>query len=170
MAYVCKFPSCLARGTGIKCDKQCPALPVRKEKGSAGLPPRKTAIVRQTPKAKQRVSLKGLVFQNDAAFYMEIWLSRPHICFECGKPIMEHFSINLCHHVLSKKKGLHEYSDYSKYRHCRYNIVFCHFLGGCHTSADADNAPKVREYKERLIELHESGVLSKISPHQDYIP
>jgi 5-methylcytosine-specific restriction endonuclease McrA len=97
---------------------------------------------------------------------MGIWNSRHHVCFECGEPIKSSYSVLYMHHVLAKKPSAHQYSDYSRFRHCRWNIVLLHWP--CHTAADGDNAPRVKAYKDVLLLLHEEGVLDNLSPNLDH--
>lgn len=151
----CGWPRCSCKATGVYCSS--------KPSGKKAVTP----IAKQSAKAKSKVVDTSLLHNNDGAFYLEIWQERAHICFECGKPIEGMMSNLYMHHVLAKKKSIHEYNDYSIYRHCKWNIVILDWPH--HTSADADNAPKVYEYKQRLIEMHNNGELQKISPDIQFI-
>lgn len=97
-------------------------------------------------KGKIKKELKKELFQNDAAFYLKIWESRPHVCYETGKPLGK---MNLCmfHHVLPKQ-------SYEKFRHCEWNIVLLHPDVHNQVETDCSKCPKVYKLTEQLKEQY----------------
>ena len=102
------------------------------------------------PKGLKKISEKGIIkkglkkalFQNDAAFYLEIWESRAHVCYETGKLLGR---MNLCmfHHVLPKQ-------SYPEFRHCAWNIVLLHPDVHNQVETCLDKCPKVHKLTQEL--------------------
>lgn len=107
-------------------------------------------------KGKVRKELKKELFQNDAAFYLKVWESRPHVCFETKKPLGK---MNLCmfHHVLPKAR-------YPEYRHCDWNIVLLHPDVHNQVETNIDFTPKVKVLTEELTRKHGSTACTAEPP------
>lgn len=97
-------------------------------------------------KGKVKKGLKKELFLNDAAFYLKIWESRPHVCYETGKQLGK---MNLCmfHHVLPKQ-------TYPQFRHCEFNIVLLSPEVHNQVEIDISKCPKVKELTEQLKEKY----------------
>ena len=93
-------------------------------------------------KGKEKKELKKELVQNDASFYLSIWLHRPHFCYETGQPLGK---MNLCmfHHILPKQ-------SYPKFRHCEWNIVLLHPDVHNQVETDCSKCPKVYELTKKL--------------------
>lgn len=84
-------------------------------------------LKKRTEKAQAKIDLKKELFPNDMAFYLSIWLSRPHVCYNCGKnlgpkPLTIYFD-----HILEKGNPKYEHL-----RHVQENI--CLLCWDCHTN------------------------------------
>lgn len=103
-------------------------------------------IKKISEKGKVKKELKKALFQNDAAFYLQVWESRPHVCFETGVPLGK---MNLCmfHHILPKQ-------SYEKFRHCDWNIVLLHPDVHNQVETRLDMCPKVNKLTNELKEKY----------------
>lgn len=147
MSTGCTWPRCACKATGQYCDQK----PASKKK--------KKGISRVTPKQAIINTLKKEVRQNDAAFYMIIWLEREHSCQNCGAAIFEFVSLAF-HHILPKRED----GGYPEYRYCKWNIwILCWTCHDTHDNGNPDSAviAKLRAEYHRLLKLHEDGTLER---------
>lgn len=132
-----------------------------KDKPKSGPKPRK-AIKKQSVKGKQKSIEKGMLHQNDAAFYIDIWQEREHIDFETGFPIYGELKTLYFHHVMEK-------SHFPQYRHCKWNIVLLAWQTHDQVMTNIDKLPKVKAYTIKLLKLHEQGKLVAVNPEKQFI-
>lgn len=105
-------------------------------------------------KPLKKVSEKGLkkkeekkkLLEKDKEFYLKIWNSRPHVCFETGKFLGNEPLLTMFHHVLPKAK-------YPSYRHSEKNIVLLHPDVHNQVETNLSKCPKVAELTSWLLEL-----------------
>ncbi len=102
-------------------------------------------------KGKSRKEDKKKLVEEDKKFYLEIWESREHYCFETGAYLGEEPLMTMFHHVLEKSK-------YPQYRHCEWNIVL--LLAEVHNQvhSNIDKCPKVKHLTQLLKDRHERRV------------
>lgn len=117
------------------------------------------------PKAIPKVSKKGLIrkedkktlISQDMLFYLEIWDERQHIDFETGDPILGKPAMQNFHHLLEKSPNNH--TDYSIYRHSKWNIVLVNWDTHNQAHSNIDKTPKIKALTEQLAAMHEAGQL-----------
>lgn len=102
-------------------------------------------IIKRTPKAQEKINLKKELFPTDMAFYLKVWLSKPHICEACGKSLGNKPKTYNFDHILEKGN-----KKYAHLRHEPDNI--CLLCMDCHTNkALHPNLVELR--KQTLIKL-----------------
>lgn len=91
----------------------------------------------------------------DNIFYMEIWRDRPHVCQCCSKDLFEPLKY-MFHHILEKRGKAHKHEDYTRFRHCKWNILL--LCWDCHNSyeSNADNQPTIHNEKLHLLDIIEN--------------
>jgi 5-methylcytosine-specific restriction endonuclease McrA len=108
-------------------------------------------LKKRTEKGQEKKELKKALFPNDMAFYLRIWMKRPHECYNCGKnlgikPLTLYFD-----HILEKGNPKYEHL-----RHVEENI--CLLCWDCHTNKAL--LPKLtqlrEETKEKLCKIKNS--------------
>lgn len=80
-------------------------------------------------------------------FFINLWNNTPPYkrrCYETGVALKNPPLSTYFHHVLPKSK-------YPQYRLCAWNIVFLQPEVHNQAEIDLDKTPRVKEYKERLI-------------------
>jgi hypothetical protein len=97
-------------------------------------------IKKRTDKAQEKKELKKALFPNDMAFYLGIWMKKPHFCYSCGvalgpKPATYNFD-----HILEKGNKKFEHL-----RHVEENI--CLLCWDCHTNKAL--IPKLKVLREQ---------------------
>ena len=132
----CSYPRCPCKATGIYCSSK----PAAKSKA-------RKAIPKRSEKGKIKALNKKHIIQNDMLMYLEIWEERAHVCFETNdiiqKPLIQNF-----HHVLEK-------GSFPEYHNSKWNIVILHADVHSQVHSNIDKTPKVKELRERLINLHQ---------------
>lgn len=93
----------------------------------------------------------------DRSFYTQIWNDRVHQCQCCNLPLYEPL-LFMFHHVLEKRLKKHAvHADYSRFRHCRWNIML--LCWECHQTYENQPASKkvtiVADYRHKLLTLIE---------------
>lgn len=119
----------------------------------------------KTPKPLRKVSEKGKLRKedkktlvvNDMVFYLEIWQERKHVDFETGLPLPDKPLLQFFHHLLEKSPN--NETDYSQYRHCKWNIVLVSWETHDKVHNNIDNCPKIKALTEQLRKLHDEGKL-----------
>ena len=116
-------------------------------------------IKKISEKGKQKKELKKELVQNDMAFYLKIWLKRPHKCEECGcnlesKPKLYNFD-----HILEKQ-------SHPKLRHVEDNIQL--LCLPCHsTKTNGILSPRMKELIKKLNQQYGSSTTSRVLPEGD---
>lgn len=80
-------------------------------------------------------------FELDRAFYMEIWESREHTCYNCSRFLPREPLTLYFHHLLNKQ-------HYPQFRHEEWNIAI--LCSDCHYSYET--YPNIRKH-QKIIEL-----------------
>lgn len=104
------------------------------------------SINKRTQKAQEKIDLKKALFPTDAAFYLQVWNSRPHVCQCCGNPILGKPKTYNFDHILEKGN-----KKYAHLRHVAENIAI--LCIDCHSNkALKPSMVKLREEtKEKLM-------------------
>lgn len=103
------------------------------------------SIKKRTEKAQIKIDLKKTLYPTDMAFYLGIWLKRPHVCYNCNKSLGDKPSTYNFDHILEKGN-----SRYAHLRHEERNI--CLLCLDCHTNKSLH--PKLvllREQTKKLL-------------------
>jgi 5-methylcytosine-specific restriction endonuclease McrA len=100
----------------------------------------------------RRRKKKDISKEKDSEFYLRIWNSRPHTCFETGRYLGETPSTLFFHHVLRK-------STYPEFRYSEWNIVILHPDVHQQVESNMDKCPKVKQYTEELKQKYNEGEL-----------
>lgn len=156
LVQVCTYPACQCRATGVYCDNK----PVKKQP---------QPIAKQSEKQKKKAADLAIVSRADISFYYTVWMERPRVDFETGEPIYERYNSLFMHHILQKKQTVHAHSDYSIYRHCKWNIVIISWQTHDKVHMNIENCPKIKAYTLKLVKMHDEGKLANVSPDVQYI-
>lgn len=101
-------------------------------------------IKKITDKGIKKKKLKASLWPTDMAFYLEIWMERPHVCFNCNKDLGDKPLTLYFDHILEKGSR-----KYAHLRHVKENI--CLLCWDCHSSKTMH--PKLKELRNKTIEL-----------------
>lgn len=109
---------------------------------------------KKKPKGIRKISEKGIekkalkkeLVQNDMAFYLKLWLSRPHKCNFCGDDLGTKPKLYYFDHILEKQA-------FPKLRHDPENIQF--LCLECHSNKTNGKAPDW--FKASVIKLKEEN-------------
>lgn len=98
-------------------------------------------------KGKVKKQAKKEMFKSDLEFYMSIWNSRVHTCYECTKDLGNEPNLCYFHHVLRK-------STYPDLRHNAKNILI--LCKECHNQVETNISftPLVKEYTIDLLKQY----------------
>ena len=100
-------------------------------------------LKKRTEKAQEKINLKKELFPTDMAFYLKVWMSRPHVCEACGKSLGDKPKTYNFDHILEKGN-----KKYAHLRHVEENI--CLLCFDCHT--DKALHPALVELREKTKE------------------
>jgi len=101
-----------------------------------------------TDKQLLKVELKKELLAQDELFYLSLWKSRPHLCFETNRYLGEEPYNWMFHHILPKAK-------YPEYRHEPWNIVLVSLETHSKVETDIDFTPKIKELTIKLKKEHD---------------
>jgi len=105
----------------------------------------KRTPIRKVSKTNKTLGERKLANKLDKEFFLEIWNSRPHVCFETGEYLGNEPLTVYFHHVLEK-------AIYPEYRYCDWNIVLVTWEVHSKCHSNIDHAPKVKAYRDKLLE------------------
>jgi 5-methylcytosine-specific restriction endonuclease McrA len=108
---------------------------------------KKYVIPKVSAKRKKQIEQDKQTFEEDKAFYLEIWLASPHVCqCGCNKKLGKEPLTLFFHHLLEKR-------NYPQFRHTPENIMI--LAPDCHQQAEADmdKIPKVRQRRNEVAKL-----------------
>lgn len=114
-------------------------------------------IPKYSEKGLLKKEQKKTLLKTDMALYMEIWQERRHEDFETGQPIKGKPVLANFHHVLEKSEN--NLTDYSIYRHCKWNIVIVSKDTHNQVHSNIDLCPKIKALRLQLEKAHEQGIL-----------
>lgn len=110
--------------THLMCGSTCRR---KKQIKKTPAPLKRTAIRKVSKKQTIILGERKLASEKDRAFFLQIWNTRPHTCFETGEWLGDEPLTLFFHHVLKRRKM-------EEFRYCEWNIVL---LGWArHTNAD----------------------------------
>lgn len=114
------------------------------------------ATKKVSTRQKKKLAAKAVVSAQDRLFWVEIWDERPHVDFETGAFLGNEPLTLFFHHVLAKRP-----TAFPQYRFCKWNIILVSWETHSKAEGDLDNVPKIKEYTEKLKQLHEQGSLDR---------
>lgn len=97
-----------------------------------------------------KLELKKELIKQDELFYISIWNTTPHRCYETNEYLGEKAYNWMFHHILPKAK-------YPEYRHEAWNIVLVSLSTHSKVEANIDFTPKIKELTNKLKLEHETN-------------
>ncbi len=127
----CKKEGCINNSIGDFCFKHKQKSPIKKG-----------GFIKSKPLTEEKKLKQDTKSIADWEFYKEIWVSKPHICVSCNKPISGELKPIYIEHGLPK-------SSYPQYRYNEENAnIICI---GCHMDKEQDIITE--QYQKILKEL-----------------
>jgi hypothetical protein len=87
----------------------------------------------------------------DNTLYIEVWDEREHVCECCNERLGLEGRTYMFHHILEKRKKKIVSADYSRFRHCKWNILI--LCRQCHDAYERNplTKPSIHLYRSELV-------------------